>query len=145
MPADDKPTAALRALLTGELDRHKEIIRTLDNAETHAYLDLVAASFVGIADMTFGTERDAAAAVAEWVGKARSESRFPAEAFNPVISEQVILVALGKDEGDDLSARQLQDGQLLLLPALVHDQDLAADDIEDFLSASWSLLIDDPG
>lgn len=142
MPADDKSAAALRALLAGESERHKELIRELDSAESNDFLDLVAAAFVGITDITFGEENDAAAAVAEWIARIGSESEFPAGAFNPVIAEQVLLMVLGKTDADDLSPRQLQDAQFLLLPVLVHDQGLAGDDIDDFLEAARSLLDD---
>lgn len=142
MPADDKSAAALRALLAGESERHKELIRELDSAESNDFLDLVAAAFVGITDITFGEEADAAASVTTWVARIGSESEFPDGAFNPVIAEQVLLMVLGKADADDLSPRQLQDAQFLLLPVLVHDAGLADGDIDDFLEAARSLLDD---
>ena len=144
MPAGDKQAATLRALLTGKFDLHKEMLRDIvTDDEKRGYLDLVMAAFIKMVGITFDNEDDVTAAVVEWVGKIRSESDFAAEAFDPVLCEKVILFMLDKTEGEGLTGRQLRDTELLLLPALVHDQGLNEDEIEQLLSTSLKLANDD--
>ncbi|MBO0803007.1 MAG: hypothetical protein J2P25_08030 [Nocardiopsaceae bacterium] len=138
MSTGDKQVAALRALLTGDFDRHKHMIELLDKDEDRGYLALVSAAFIEIADRTFGSA-DGNAAVVEWVGKIRSQSTDAADGFDPVLSEQVILYALGKTEAEDLNSQQILEAELLLLPALVHDQGLDEAGIDEFLSAARAL------
>ena len=143
MPAGDKQAATLRALLTKEFDRNKELVQELSDAELHDYLHLVGTALVEIADTTFGTGDDATAAVVEWVGKIRSESELAAEAFDPVLCEEVLLFALGKTEGEELTARQIRDTELLLLPLLVDDRGLDENGIDELIAAALALLTDD--
>jgi hypothetical protein len=138
MTAGEKPEAALRALLTGEFETYKRLLRSLDAAEGREFMGLVSAAFLKSADRQFGSA-ELPSAVVEWVGKIRSESPVGAQAFDPVVSEQVILVALGLSEGAELTGKQLRDGQLLLLPVLVDDQQLDSAEIEELLAAARDL------
>lgn len=139
MPEGDKQVTTLRALLTGDFDQYKQLVQSLDIAESRDFLRLVSAAFLEIADRKFGTD-GAETAVVEWIGKIRSESATAAQAFDPVISEQVILFALGKSEAKDLSGKQLRDAELLLLPALADDQGLDSAGVDDLLGTARKLL-----
>jgi hypothetical protein len=138
MAAGKKPEAALRALLTGDFEIYKQLLRSLDAAEARDFMGLVSAAFLKSVDWQFGSA-DLPTAVVEWVGKIRSESAVGARAFDPVVSEQVILVALDLSEGSDLTAKQLRDAQLLLLPVLVDDQHLDSAAIDELLAAARDL------
>lgn len=138
MPEDEKPVTTLRALLNKDFDRYKELLQSLDRAESRDFLRLTSTAFLEIADRKFGSG-NAAAAVVEWVAKIRSESEVAAKAFDPVLSEQVLLFVLGKSEGQNLSGGQIRDAELLLLPMLVDDQGLDSAGVDELLSAARSL------
>lgn len=138
MAVDERPEATLRALLTGDFEIYKQLLRSLDATGGRDFMGLVSAAFLKSVDRQFGSA-DLPAAVVEWVGKIRSESTVAAQAFNPVVSEQVILVALGLNEGSNLTGKQLRDSQLLLLPMLVDDQQLDSAGIDELLAAARDL------
>ena len=143
MPAGDKQTATLRALLTGKFDLYKEMLGDLvTDDDKRGYLDLVAGAFVKMARLTFDKEDDVTAAVVEWVGKIRSRNEASAENFDPVICEEVLLFGLGKSEAKGLRGRQIRDVELLLLPALVHDAGLSEAEIDQLLSTARKLAND---
>lgn len=138
MPEGEKQVTTLRALLNKDFDRYKELLQSLDKAESRDFLRLTSTAFLEIADRKFGSG-DVTAAVVEWVAKIRSESELAAKAFDPVLSEQVLLFVLGKSEGENLSARQIRDAELLLLPMLADDLNLDSAGIDELLSAARSL------
>lgn len=138
MTEGDKPLAALRAQLTGDGDGYMRVIRSLDRDEDQDFMFLLSAAFLEMADQTFGSA-EVPAAVVEWVARVRSTSDAAARIIDPVISEQVILFALGLTEGNDLSGKQVRDAELLLLPIMVHDQQLDGTAVDELLAAARKL------
>lgn len=138
MPEGEKQVTTLRALLNRDFDRYKELLQSLDKAESRDFVRLTSTAFLEMADRKFGSG-DVTAAVVEWVAKIRSESELAAKAFDPVLSEQVLLFVLGKSEGENLSARQIRDAELLLLPMLADDLNLDSAGIDELLRAARSL------
>jgi hypothetical protein len=138
MSAGEKQMTALRALLTGDFEGYKQMIRSLGTEESRDFLALVAAAFLEAVDRRFGTA-DLPGAVAEWVGAIRSESATAAQAIDPVTAEQVILLTLGLTQASELSGKQIRDAQLLLLPALVDEQHLDSTGIDELLAAARKL------
>lgn len=138
MTENDKPLAALRAMLNRDSDTYKQVMDSLNSAEDKDFLLLLSAAFLETVGRVFGSS-DLPAAVIEWVGKIRAWSDVSAQAIDPSISEQVILFALGHDDGSKLSGRQVRDTQLLLLPLLVHDQQLDDPAIDELLAAARAL------
>lgn len=138
MPEGEKQVTTLRALLNKDFDRYKVLLQSLDKSESRDFLRLTSTAFLELADRKFGTG-DVTAAVVEWVAKIRSESELAAKAFDPVLSEQVLLFVLGQSESENLSARQIRDAELLLLPMLADDLNLDSAGIDELLSAARSL------
>lgn len=138
MTEGDKPLAALKAMLLGDGGSYKQAVSSLSTAEGEDFLVLLSAAFLEMSDRTFGAE-PTSAAVVEWVGEIRSRSEPSAQVIDPAIAEKVILFALGLDDGDELSGKQVSDAQLLLLPILTHEQQLDGAAIDGLLSAAREL------
>lgn len=134
----EKQVTTLRTLLNKDFARYKELLQSLDKAESRDFMRLTSIGFLEMAARKFGSG-DVTAAVVEWVAKIRSESELAAKAFDPVLSEQVLLFVLGKSEGENLSARQIRDAELLLLPMLADDLNLDSAGIDELLDAARSL------
>lgn len=139
MTESDKSAVALRMLLTGDFDRYKQLLGSLDRDESRDFLRLVSTAFLEMADRKFGAG-DVTGAVVEWVAKIRSESDVAAKTFDPVISEKLLLFVLGKSDGEDLSGRQIRDAELLLLPMFVDDQGLDGAGIYELLISARALI-----
>ena len=139
MPEVDKSATVLRALLNKDFDQYKQLIQSLDRDEGRDFLRLVSTALLKMSDRKFGSG-DVTTAVVEWVAKIRSESDVAAKAFDPVLSEQVLLFVLGKEDRQDLSGRQIRDAELLLLPALVDDQGLDSAEIDELLVSARALI-----
>jgi hypothetical protein len=133
--AFEKQASALRLMLTAERDEYLSTVRAFDTGETRDFLVLLAAAFLELADRTFAGA-DLPGAVVEWVGALRAESDAAARLVDPVRAEQAILLALGLSESEQLSAREVRDTQLLLLPILAEGQHLGPDEIDQLLAAA---------
>jgi hypothetical protein len=138
MSADEKQVATLRALLTGNFEEYKQMIRSLGTEESRDFMTLVSAAFLETVDRRFGSA-DLPDAVVEWVGGIRSESATAAQEIDPIAAEQVILLTLGMTQAAELSGKQIRDAQLLLLPALVDDQHLDSARIDELLATARKL------
>ena len=100
MPAGDKQTATLRALLTGKFDLYKEMLGDLvTDDDKRGYLDLVAGAFVKMARLTFDKEDDVTAAVVEWMG---TQGRAAIQEYLP--RELVARRALGEISSEQMMA-----------------------------------------
>jgi hypothetical protein len=133
--AFEKQASALRLMLRGERDEYLSTVRAFDTEETRDFLVLLAAAFLELSDRTFAGA-DLPSAVVEWVGALRAESDAAAQLVDPVKAEQAILMALGLSEAEQLSAKEVRDAQLLLLPILADGQHLGPDDIDQLLAAA---------
>jgi hypothetical protein len=133
--AFEKQASALRLMLMGERDAYFSAVRAFDTDETRDFLVLLAAAFLELADRTFAGA-DLPGAVVEWVGALRAESEAAARNVDPVKAEQAILMALGLSEAEQVSAREVRDAQLLLLPILADGQHLGPDEIDKLLTAA---------
>lgn len=140
MTESDKPLAALRAMLGRDPEAFRQAMDALDRTGDRDFLGLLSTAFLEIVDRTFGAT-EGSAVVVEWVAKLRSKSDASAEAIDPDVSEQVILFALGRNDGSQVSGKQVRDAQLLLLPLLVHDQQLDNTAIDELLALARTLTL----
>lgn len=145
MRTGDGPADALRALLTGKFDLYKVIIRGLGDNKMRDYLWLVTCAFIKMAEVAFGDRPDVPASVAGWVARTRSHYDFSDGDLDEALCREVLLFALEESEGQDLTGRQIRDTELLLLPALVHDQALTSGEIEQLVAVAVKLANDDQG
>lgn len=135
MMAYERQASALRLMLTGQRDEYLSMVRAFSTDETRDFLVLLAGTFLELVDRVFAGA-DLPGAVVEWVGALRAESDAAARLVHPVRAEQAILLALGLSEAAQLSARDVRDTQLLLLPILADGQHLGPDEIDQLLAAA---------
>lgn len=136
MPVTDDQVATLRALLSDDMDRYRQLFSGLDRAEAKkGYSALVTAGFVEAVERRFGTSYQAANIV-EFVAEVRARSDQVAAELDPDVAERVIRVVLEDAPVDDLSRNAITGAQLLLLIGLVADAQLDSQELEQFLAGA---------
>ena len=138
MVVSEQQVAALRALLTKDFEEHTRRTRQLDDDGMRDYMTLDSAAFFEAADRRFANA-DLPAAVIEFIGKVRSRNAQAAEKIDPVLTERVILKALGHGSISDLPGREIRRVQNLMLPGLVDDERLDAAGIDALLATARKL------
>jgi hypothetical protein len=133
MTVTDEQVAALRALLTGDVDENRRLLAQLDRrTEGAGYSALVNAAFFEAVDRRFGKE-SAPASIVEYVADVRSRSDNLAAKINPNAGERVIQAVLTGEPADGIDSRTSATIKLFLLTALISDENLAAADLDPFL------------
>ena|SRR5579862_2622049 len=139
MPVTDDQVAALRALLSDDMDRHRQIYAGLDRAETKkGYPALVTAAFIVAVERRFGTTSELADIVA-FVADVRSRSDRLASRLDPDISERVIQAVLGDGTVRGLDKESVTGAKLLLLGGLIADARLDDAGLDEFLATARKL------
>ena len=134
MAVTDEQVAALRAQLAGSLQEHKRLLAQLDRAAARTgYSALLSAAFCEAVERRFA-KGATAADVMEFVGNVRSRFDELADKIDPRTAERLIL-AVYTDEHvpDDLSLEIRYRIQLLLLAALIADEQLDGAGLDAFL------------
>jgi hypothetical protein len=125
--------AALRAYLTGDLDKYERLVDQLDaDAAAAGYSALLAAAFFEAVDRRFA-ENGTAADVVKFVGDVRAKSQRLAE-IDPTVAERLILHSLGEGSIGDLDNETVISNQFLLLGALIVDEQLDNAGLDQFLA-----------
>lgn len=139
MPVTDDQVATLRALLSDDRDRYRELFSGLDRAEAKkGYTALVTAAFAEAVERRFGTSYRGADIV-EFVASVRSRSDQVAAALDPDVAERVIRVVLEDALVDDLSRNAITGAQPLLLIGLIIDAQLDGEGLDQFLAEARKL------
>jgi hypothetical protein len=139
MPVTDDQVATLRALLSNDMDRYRQLFSGLDRAEAKkGYSALVTAGFAEAVERRFGTSYRSAD-VAEFVASVRSRSDQVAAELDPDVAERVIRVVLEDAPVDDLSRNAITGAQLLLLIGLIADAQLGSHGLDQFLAGARKL------
>jgi hypothetical protein len=139
MPVTDDQVAALRALLTDDMQLHRRVFDGLDRtAAKKGYTTLVTAAFAKGVERRFGYTYQSADIVG-FVADVRARSDRLAEHLDPEISERVILTVLGDASVRDLSHSVVTSTQLLLLAGLVSDEHFDGERLDAFLVSARKL------
>jgi hypothetical protein len=139
MPVNDQQVAVLRALLAGDYEQSKRLLREVDAAGgMHDYMSLVSAAFLEAVDRRFANA-SVPAVVIEWVADVRSRSPEASAAVDPDHAERVILKALGQGDISDLSGRDIRHTMRLLLSLLIADEQLDGPALDAFLASARKL------
>jgi hypothetical protein len=125
MPVSDHVVEMLRAELSGNPDRYKELLHTSYDraADARSYIALVNCAFMSAAERRFGasaTQDD----VTEFVAEVRSRNDDTATLLDPVTAERVLLTAVSDGNIAGLDPQAVRESQLFLLAALVSDENL---------------------
>jgi hypothetical protein len=139
MPVPDDQVAVIRAYLKGDLDLYHQLYVKLDRSTGHAaYTALVTAAFVEAVDRRFG-KTGTASDVIDFVADVRSRSDQVGEQIDPRGAERVIRAALTDENVDDIDGKTLVRLYVVLLAALVSDEQLDDAGLDDFLAEARKL------
>jgi hypothetical protein len=133
MTITDDEVAALRAHLSGNQALQQELYARLVNpASRSRYATLVAAAFFEAVNRRFA--KDAAADVISFVADVRSRSDRLAESIDPQAAEQLIRGVLTEEDFPDLDTGTRGRLFIVLLVALVSDEQVNGDELDAFLA-----------
>ena len=139
MPVTDEQVATLRALLTNDTDRYKQMFAELRRAEAgQGYMALVAASFSEAALRRFGSDYTQADIIT-FVGSLRARSERVSESLDPDAAELMLNAALGDASTQSLSREVKVNTQITLLVGLIADEHLADAGLDAFLADARKL------
>jgi hypothetical protein len=139
MPVTDDQVATLRAALTDDMDRYRQLFGQLDRtAAKKGFTALLAAAFGEAVERRFGQGRQRAEIVT-FVGDVRSRSDRLARELDPDISERVIRAVLGDGSVRDVSDAAVVSTQTVLLMGLIADEQLDDAGLDVFLASARKL------
>jgi hypothetical protein len=139
MPVADDQVAAMRAYLRGDRELYDQIYGQLDrSAARTGYSALLASAFFEAVDRRFG-ETGTASDVIDFVADVRSRSEQVGEQIDPRAAEGLIRAALTDGNIDDFDGETLGLLYVVLIPALVSDEQLDDAGLDDFLAQACKL------
>jgi hypothetical protein len=139
MSVTDDQVEALRALLVDDMDRYRLLFSKLDRDEARTgYPALVTAAFGEAVERRFGGSHEAREIV-QFVADVRARSDRLASELDPDVAECAILAVLGKGSTRNLSRHAVSRAKLVLLAALVSDEQLGGEKLDAFLASARRL------
>jgi hypothetical protein len=139
MTVTDQQVAVLRAMLTGNRAEHARLLAELDRWEDGlGYSALVTGAFIKAVDRRFG-KASAKGSVVEFVADARSRSDEMADAVDPRVAERLIRKVTDGESTEDIDVKTSSAAKLLLIAALIADEDVDNNGLEAFLSDARKL------
>ncbi|MGP4028375.1 hypothetical protein [Actinomadura sp. 3N407] len=142
MPITDEQVAVLRAQLAGNREEHLRLMEQLASDEANVYYTaLVAAAFIEAAERHFIEDGKTAdeSNVIDFVAQVRERGDESSEIINPHIAESMILDLLGKGTMVDADADTKFGHQIVLLAALVGEEQFTSAELDAFLLRARSL------
>ncbi|WP_395108843.1 hypothetical protein [Actinomadura sp. SCN-SB] len=132
--------AALKALLSGRPDEHERLIDEIERVEgpdaggRHSVL--IAAGMFEAAEKRFIRNGRYASKeeIIAYVASVRSRSEAAANDLDAMLAERVLLAALDQGEIDDIDDEAVVMTQLLLMAALVGDEEYSEEELDGFLA-----------
>ena len=139
MAVSDAQVATLRAQLAGQLDEHLDLLGQIDSAlDRQAYSALVVASFCEAVERRFGKDTEFADVV-DFIADVRATSEAAAQKVDPRTAERLITAVFTDEDIGDVSPGQKKDLYVLLLPALIGDEQFSDAELDEFLGDSRRL------
>lgn len=139
MAVTDDQVATLRAQLAGNLQEHLRLLDQIDPvAARTGYSALVTAAFCEAAEQRFAPDADAADVI-DFVGNVRSRSGDAADRIDPRVAERLILAVYTDEQVKDIPADVRYKTQIILLGALIGDEQLDDAGLDAFLARARKL------
>lgn len=139
MAVTDHQVAALRALLSDDMDRYQQLYRGLDRAEAKkGYPALVTAAFGIAVERRFGTSYQPADIVT-FVADVRARTDRLARELDPDVAERVIQAVLGHGTVRGLDREMVTRAKLVLLAGLIADARPDDAGLDEFLASARKL------
>lgn len=134
----DEHVAALRALLTGNLEEHERLRDQLSPDSREGYAALITAAFFEATERRFGQDYTRADVI-DFVADVRARSSRISETMDPVAAERMILAVVGDEDIEDLDDRTRGALQIVLLAGLIADEELDGPALDDTLAKARAL------
>ena len=139
MAVSDAQVATLRAQLAGHLDEYLDLLRQIDTTpDRQAYSALVVASFCEVVERRFGKDSEKADVV-DFIADVRATSEAVAQKIDPRVAERLITAVYTDEDVSDVGGDQKKDLYVLLLPALIGDEQFSEAELDAFLAGSRQL------
>jgi hypothetical protein len=139
MPVTDEQVATLRAHLAGDAEEYQRLWGRLDrDAAKTGYMALLAAAFFEAVDRRFAKD-GTVADVVEFVGDLRARLGENADEVDPTVAERLIRDALGDETTADLDEDTIVATKVILLTALISDEQLDEARMDEFMATSRAL------
>jgi hypothetical protein len=124
MPVTNDQVATLRALLSDDLDRYRQLLARLDQADARdGYAVLLAAAFSAAAARRF-CRPYAQADIIAFVSAVRARSEHIAESLDPDVAQRMLIAVLGGASSQGLSGEARASTSQILLAELIADEHL---------------------
>ncbi|GLY87735.1 hypothetical protein [Actinoallomurus iriomotensis] len=131
--------ATLRAFLARDFDRYERLHAQLDPvAAKTGYTALIAAAFIEAVDRRFhqdSTDSD----VVEFVGAVRAQFDRDGDEIDPIVAERMIRAVYTDEDIDDIDTETLVGNQVVLLSALIAEENLDDSELDAFLAKAGEL------
>ncbi|TDC73243.1 hypothetical protein [Actinomadura sp. 7K507] len=142
MTVTDEQVATLRAQLEGNIAEHRRLLNDLDPGEANVgYSALIAAAFIEAAERRFikdGKTGDKFEVI-DFVAQTRENDDESPNVINPQIAEGMLLSLLGKGSMVDADEETKLGHQIVLLAALVSEEQFTSTELDAFLLNARSL------
>lgn len=133
MPITDDQHAALRAHLVHDTEGYRRIYATFDRETRRTYTTLVMAGFVTAAEHRFSADTDQGDIIG-FVADARTRYSDAGHGLDPAAAERLIRAVHNDDVPiEDIDAETLGRAQLVLLTALVDDEQFNGEELDAFI------------
>lgn len=131
--------STLRAFLVQDFDEYDRLYGQLDptSAKT-GYTALIAAAFVEAVERRF-SERSSNSDIIEFVGTARAKLDTTGDKIDPRAAERMIRAVHSDEEIDDLDTDTVVSTEVILLAALIADEQIGAAELDNFLVKARTL------
>lgn len=135
MAVSAEEVTTLRAYLAGNVAEYRRLHEQLDPvAARRGYAALIAAAFFEAVDRRFARPGTTARDIVEYVADVRGRSARVGEALDPRAAERLIRHALGDGSIADLDDETVIGVQILILSALISDEQLDDAGLDQFMA-----------
>jgi hypothetical protein len=138
MPVTDEHVATLRILLSGNVDEHERLLAERTAADRRPYGTLVIAGFCQAVEQRFGKDK-ATDSVIDFVARVRARSDGLAAKIDPMLAERIVRGVYTDEPIDDIDTTTRNSLYVLLLPALVIDEQMNEAELDQFLAVARKL------
>lgn len=134
MVVTDATYSTLRAFLVRDFDEHRRFRAQLDPTEAqYSYTALIAAAFFSAVERRFG-ENGTDTDIIKFVADTRAQFEGDDAQIDPHVAETMIHAVLGKNTDEEFDDEAVVMAQVLLLGALIADENLDDAGLDAFLT-----------
>lgn len=134
MPVTEDQVDTFRAFLAREFDKYRPLSARLDASDAwDGYTTLIAAGFFEAVDRRFSTDTNSSDII-RFVADARARFAEAGDDFDQQAGERLVRSVLGDGSVEDLEDTTVARAETALLSVLIADADLAASELDAFVT-----------